>query len=151
MRPRVGIRIGWLAALVLCGCGGSGSADERTSSPQAIPTGALNAGLRVSLTPHAVGRVVTFTVQVDDDDGTRPTYTIDFGDGQSAKGEGDAGQPACGDNSRKASTPVSWTVSVKHTYKDAGSYATEIDVVTGSGCTLPAPEERTALALATVA
>lgn len=137
-------------AVVLAGCGddGNGSAGDE---PVPIPSAALQAGLRVSLTatPAKAGsRTVRFSAPVEDDDGTAPVYTVDFGDGATGKSSGSA--VACPTGKRASATPVKTTITLTHTYKAAGSYPVQIEITTGAGCTAPATETQTALALVTV-
>ena len=146
MRRGVGLVL-VAAGVSACGGGGGGSGGK----PVAIPSGALDAGLRVSLSsaPAKPGsRTITFTAPVADDDGTAPTYSIDFGDGSTATSPS---KPVCPQGKRTSTTPLKTTVTVSHTYKAAGTYPVRIEVTTGTGCTLPAPETQTALALVTVA
>jgi PKD repeat protein len=150
MNSRVGTVVVACAAL-LAGCGGS-SEGSQGGVPQAIPTGALEAGLRVSLTaaPVAAGsRTVEFTAPVADDDGSAPSWTIDFGDGTTKELKPAPG--SCAGSSRSAATPVSTTITVTHRYAKPGTYAAQIVVVSGGPCALPAPETETAYTLVTVA
>lgn len=149
MNPRLhtaALALAVLAPLAAC------SSDSTSPAPsnRGIASAALNAGLRVTLsaqqaTPGAAQ--VTFTAVVADDDGSGPGYTVDFGDGKTEKVP--AATVPC-DSTRSAATPVSKTITVKHRYAKAGTYAVSLAVTSGTSCPLPAPETQTALTLVNV-
>ena len=144
------LRVGTAALVAVCsaltGCGGGSK--PTSSVPQAIPSAALEAGLRVSLSASASGSTVRFSAPVADDDGGPPSWSIDFGDGTSKEFTAELG--ACPSGGRTAATPVRTTITVSHTYAKAGSYAAQIEVTTAGPCDQPAPETQSGLALVTV-
>jgi len=94
------------------------------------------------------GRNVVFTAAMQDDDGTGPSYVIDYGDGTTKSVP--APSASCAGSGRTAKTPFDITVTLEHRYAK-GTYAAQIEVTSGGGsCQLPAAETQTAYALVTI-
>lgn len=135
-----------LAPLAAC------SSDSTTPAPsnRGLTSAALNAGLRVTLSAQQSSpgaTQVTFTAVVADDDGSGPGYTVDFGDGKTETVP--APTVPCSDK-RSTSTPIAKTLTMKHRYARAGTYAVSVEVTSGTACPLPARETQTALTLVNV-
>lgn len=148
-----GLRWSALAIAVLVALSGC-STDTRApaSSDRGLPPDALDAGLRVTLNVKqatAGSAQVTFTAVVADDDGSGPGYTVNYGDGKTSTVP--APTVACVSN-RSAPTPIARTITLRHRYAKAGTYAVSLAVTSGSPtCPLPARETQTALTLVNVA